>query len=281
FIQDKRLNSVGYCCATPKHKLDFNSSRNSFLAVENLTVLRGSKKIIEDVSFKTLPGTITAIVGPSGVGKSTFLKSMNRILETEAATHFLGDIKIEGISIFDKNTDLRRLRRKVGMVFQKPTPFPVSIFKNIAIPLCDESPMSRADLDIAVELNLSSVGLWEEVKDKLHSSALSLSGGQQQRLCIARAMSLKPTLMLLDEPCSSLDPMSTATMEQLLLDLRCQTTMLIVTHNLAQAKRISDQTALFWPENGVGKMVEVSRTKDFFGSPSSLEAKNYVNGLSG
>ncbi len=264
-----------------EQNFDFNCAFKSFLTVENLTVLRGSKKIIEGVCLKALPGTITAIVGPSGVGKSTFLKSINRILETDATTHFFGDIKIEGVSIFDKNTDLRRLRRKVGMVFQKPTPFPVSIFKNIAIPLCDQSPMSRADLDIAVELNLSSVGLWEEVKDKLHSSALSLSGGQQQRLCMARAMSLKPSLILLDEPCSSLDPMSTAIMEQLLLDLRSQTTMLIVTHNLAQAKRISDQTALFWPENGVGKMVEFSGTKDFFGSPSSLEAKSYVNGLSG
>ena len=275
------LDIIAASDGTTTRKLDLNCVPNSFLTVENLTVLRSSKKIIEGVGLKALPGTITAIVGPSGVGKSTFLKSINRILETEAATHFLGDIKIEGVSIFDKNTDLRRLRRKVGMVFQKPTPFPVSIFKNIAIPLCDESPMSRADLDIAVEYNLSSVGLWEEVKDKLHSSALSLSGGQQQRLCMARAMSLSPSLMLLDEPCSSLDPMSTAIMEQLLLDLRSQTTMLIVTHNLAQARRISDQTALFWPDNGVGKLVELSRTREFFGNPSSLEARNYVNGLSG
>ncbi len=275
------LDLIAASDGTTRRKLDLNCVPNSFLTVENLTVLRSSKKIIEGVGLKALPGTITAIVGPSGVGKSTFLKSINRILEIEAATHFLGDIKIEGVSIFDKNTDLRRLRRKVGMVFQKPTPSPVSIFKNIAIPLCDESPMSRADLDIAIEYNLSSVGLWEEVKDKLHSSALSLSGGQQQRLCMARAMSLSPSLMLLDEPCSSLDPMSTAIMEQLLLDLRSQTTMLIVTHNLAQAKRISDQTALFWPVNGVGKLVELSRTREFFGNPSSLEARSYVNGLSG
>jgi len=265
----------------PQHAWDSSFGLKSFLSVEKFAVVRGSKKIMEDVHLKTLSGSITAIVGPSGVGKSTFLKSINRILESEGATRFFGDIKIEGISIFDKNTELRCLRRKVGMVFQRPTPFPVSIFKNLAIPLCDERPMSRADLDIAVEWNLSSVGLWHEVKDKLHSSALMLSGGQQQRLCIARAMSLKPSMILLDEPCSSLDPMSTAVIEQLLLNLRSQTTMLIVTHNLAQAKRISDQTALFWPEDGVGKMVEVSATKDFFGNPSSLEAKNYVDGLSG
>jgi phosphate transport system ATP-binding protein len=264
-----------------KPRLNSKIRQESFLAVENLTVVRGSKKIIEGVSLNVPAGSITALVGPSGVGKSTFLKALNRILETESTTHFFGDVRIENVSIFAKHTDMRALRRKVGMVFQRPTSFPVSIFKNIAIPLQDSNRMSKSEVDAAVEMNLSSVGLWGEVKDKLHSSALLLSGGQQQRLCIARAMSLKPSLLLLDEPCSSLDPMSTAIIEQLILDLRRQTTILIVTHNLAQARRVSDQTALFWPENEIGKMVELAQTKDFFEAPVSLEAKSYVNGLSG
>jgi phosphate transport system ATP-binding protein len=253
----------------------------SFLEVENLTVVRGGKKVVDNVNLKAESGSITAVVGPSGVGKSTFLKVLNRILDTEGPAHYFGDVRLNQQSIFDKNLDLRELRRQVGMVFQKPTPFPISIFNNIAIPLKEARPLSRHALEGEVELYLSMVGLWSEVKDKLHSSAMALSGGQQQRLCIARAMSLKPILMLFDEPCSSLDPLSTAIIEELILDMRHHTTMMIVTHNLAQAKRVADQTALFWPQDEVGVLVEVAQTKDFFLSPKSPLTKRYVEGLSG
>lgn len=252
-----------------------------FLAVENLTVVRGVKKIVEKISLNLASGSITAVVGPSGVGKSTFLKVLNRILDTEGPAHYFGDVRLENRSIFDRNVDLRLLRRQVGMVFQKPTPFPVSIFKNISIPLKESRSISIKDLEREVELYLSMVGLWSEVKDKLHTPAMALSGGQQQRLCIARAMSLKPSLLLLDEPCSSLDPLSTSVIEELLLDMRRHTTMMIVTHNLAQAKRVADQTALFWPDHGVGFLVEIAQTKDFFQNPKSFYTQRYVDGLSG
>jgi phosphate transport system ATP-binding protein len=254
---------------------------HNFFEVKDLSVSLHGKKIIDEVSLSAPRGSITAIVGPSGVGKSTFLKVFNRILETESPVQISGTVEIENLSIYNKKVDLQALRRKVGMVFQRPTPFPVSIFKNISIPLSELNRFSTIELRIAVEKYLALVGLWDEVKDKLHHSALSLSGGQQQRLCIARAMSLNPSIMLFDEPCSSLDPRSTATIEELLGQLRSQTTMLIVTHNLAQARRVSDQTGLFWPINSVGKLVEWSPTTDFFEDPKSAYTKSYVFGHSG
>ena len=254
---------------------------NVLIEVEDLGVSIQNRKIFEGVNLTAPPRSITAIVGPSGVGKSTFLKVFNRILETETSVRMVGDIKIENQSIFNRKIELRTLRRKVGMVFQRPTPFPVSIFKNISIPLSESNPLPRTDLELVIEKYLTMVGLWNEVKDKLHLSALTLSGGQQQRLCIARAMSLQPSILLLDEPCSSLDPKSTAIIEDLLAHLRSYTTMMIVTHNLAQARRVSDQTALFWPENEIGKLVEWSSTADFFENPKCKYAKDYVFGHSG
>ena len=254
---------------------------NVLIKVEDLGVSIQNRKIFEGVNLTAPPRSITAIVGPSGVGKSTFLKVFNRILETETSVRMVGDIKIENQSIFNRKIELRTLRRKVGMVFQRPTPFPVSIFKNISIPLSESNPLPRTDLELVIEKYLTMVGLWNEVKDKLHLSALTLSGGQQQRLCIARAMSLQPSILLLDEPCSSLDPKSTAIIEDLLAHLRSYTTMMIVTHNLAQARRVSDQTALFWPENDIGKLVEWSSTADFFENPKCKYAKDYVFGHSG
>lgn len=254
---------------------------NNLIEVEDLGVSIQNRKIFEGVNLIAPPRSITAIVGPSGVGKSTFLKVFNRILETETSVRMVGDIKIENQSIFNRKIELRTLRRKVGMVFQRPTPFPVSIFKNISIPLSESNPLPRTDLELVIEKYLTMVGLWNEVKDKLHLSALTLSGGQQQRLCIARAMSLQPSILLLDEPCSSLDPKSTAIIEDLLAHLRSYTTMMIVTHNLAQARRVSDQTALFWPENDIGRLVECSPTADFFENPKCKYAKDYVFGHSG
>lgn len=249
--------------------------------VKDLSVSLQGKMIIDDINLNARRGSITAIVGPSGVGKSTFLKVFNRILETESPVQISGTVEIENHSIYNKKVNLQALRRKVGMVFQRPTPFPVSIFKNIAIPLSEFDHLPTIEVKIAVEKYLRLVGLWDEVKDKLQHSALSLSGGQQQRLCIARAMSLNPSIMLFDEPCSSLDPRSTATIENLLGQLRSQTTMLIVTHNLAQARRVSDQTGLFWPINNIGRLVECAPTIDFFENPKSNYTKSYVNGHSG
>jgi phosphate ABC transporter ATP-binding protein len=227
---------------------------------------------------------ITAIIGASGCGKSTFLKSLNRIAELEGKIHIQGTVRVLGQDIYHPSTNLPVLRRYVGMVFQKPAPFPMSIYQNVAYGAKHYLP--KAEIGWAVERALKQAFLWDEVKDRLHSSALALSGGQQQRLCIARSLAVQPQILLLDEPCSALDPISTAKIEQLLTHLKSELTIVIVTHNLAQAQRIAQWTAFFantssTVQGSAGQLVEFADTATLFRSPRSPLTQDYISGRIG
>jgi phosphate transport system ATP-binding protein len=226
---------------------------------------------------------VTAIIGPSGCGKSTFIKALNRIGELEAAVKTEGQVEFYGQDIYHPQVNLNQLRRQIGMVFQKPNPFPMSIYENVAYGVkIGEEKVRRSDLDIVVESALQGAALWNEVKDKLHKSALGLSGGQQQRLCIARALAVKPQVLLMDEPCSALDPIASMKIEELMHDLRNDLTIAIVTHNMQQAARISDYTAFFsTDESRVGHMVEFGETKQIFSFPVDTRTNDYVSGRFG
>lgn len=227
---------------------------------------------------------ITAIVGPSGSGKSTVLLSINRLLEAVTDAQVNGQVIVDGNDVYASATDLKSLRRRVGTVFQRPTAFPLTIFENIAIPLKEFEQNTKPALREKIEQVLIRVGLWDEVKDRLHTPAQSLSGGQMQRLCIARALALNPEVLLLDEPCSALDPLASRKIEDLLLSLRGEKTIVTVTHNLAQARRLSDYVALFWPCSPVhcaGTILEFSPTHKFFERPEAKLARDYIAGVVG
>ncbi len=235
----------------------------------------GTYQALHDVSMTVRANHVTACIGPSGCGKSTFLRTLNRMSETVPNARVEGAITLDGEDIFA--LDVTALRRRVGMVFQKSNPFPKSIFENVAYGLRINGGLSRARLAEQVEHSLVRAALWDEVKDKLHQSALGLSGGQQQRLCIARALAVDPEVLLLDEPCSALDPIATAKIEELLLDLADSCTIVIVTHNMQQAARVSDYTGFFL----LGRMVEFDRTEKIFQNPSSKETEDYITGRFG
>jgi phosphate transport system ATP-binding protein len=220
---------------------------------------------------------VTAIIGPSGCGKSTLLRIFNRIYSVYPKLHATGEVLLDGENILDAKYSLNRLRSKVGMVFQKPVPFPMSIYKNVAYGIAHHERLSRADMEERVELALRQAALWDEVKDKLKQNALSLSGGQQQRLCIARAVALRPEVILLDEPTSALDPIATAKIEQLLADLKQQFTIAIVTHNMQQAARCSDYTAFMY----MGELVEFGETETIFTRPRQTRTEDYITGRFG
>jgi len=252
------------------------------LRVRNLAFYYGAKKALEGVSIDMYQNQVTALIGPSGCGKSTFIKSLNRIGELE------GDVKVEGLvefygqSIYAKNVNLNQLRRQIGMVFQKPNPFPMSIYDNVAYGLRVFGRVSKTKLDEAVETALRGAALWNEVKDNLRKSALGLSGGQQQRLCIARAMAVRPKILLMDEPCSALDPISTMKIEDLIHSLRNEVTIVIVTHNMQQASRVSDFTAFFnTDESRIGQLVEFGSTPQIFGAATDSRTRDYVEGRFG
>jgi phosphate transport system ATP-binding protein len=251
------------------------------MTAERLTLRYHGKPAFEDVSLEIPAGTITAVVGPSGCGKTSFLTCLNRLTELIPGASMTGSLRLSGGEIGNGTVDLIALRRRVGMIFQKPNPFPLSIRKNLEFPLREHGVRDRAEIDATVEKCLRDVGLWDEVKDRLAAPALSLSGGQQQRLSIARALALKPEMLLLDEPCSALDPISSGVVEDLIKSLRPRYTMVIVTHNLAQARRIADQVAVFWVQNGTGRLIEKGPVAQIFDSPRDPLTAAYISGTRG
>lgn len=253
----------------------------ALIQTENLTLQYGQKIVFANISLDVNAGEILALVGPSGCGKTSFLSCLNRLTDLIPQCRVGGKIRIGTLEVLDAKINAIALRRKVGMIFQKPNPFPLSIWKNLELPLREHGIRNREQIDAIVETCLQDVGLWDEVKDRLHTSALALSGGQQQRLCIARALGLQPEILLLDEPCSALDPISSGIVEDLIVSLRSRYTLLIVTHNLAQAKRIADKVALFWVQDGVGQLVESGSTKQIFENPQHPLTVAYVTGARG
>jgi phosphate transport system ATP-binding protein len=254
---------------------------NPFIEVEQLSLHYGQKPAFHNVTLSINKGCITALVGPSGCGKTSFLTSFNRLTDIIPGCRVAGRIRLDGLDVLAPQTDVIRLRRRVGMIFQKPNPFPLSILKNLEFPLREHGHKDRERIATSIETVLRDVGLWDEVKDRLHSPALALSGGQQQRLCMARALVLSPEVLLLDEPCSALDPLSSGVVEDLIVGLRGRYTVLIVTHNLAQARRIADYTALFWVQNGAGQLIESGTTKQIFEEPRDPLTAAYVSGMRG
>ena len=248
------------------------------LEAVRLTALYGRRAVVTDVSILFPAHTVTAVIGPSGCGKSTFLRCLNRMHELSEGGWVTGRVLLDGADIYDPSVDPVRLRRRIGMVFQRPTPFPtMSIYDNVAAGLRVNGRRPRADVDGAVERALRRAALWDEVKDRLRTSALALSGGQQQRLCIARALAPEPEVLLLDEPTASLDPAGTQRIEELCHELKAGYTIVIVTHNLQQAARISDYTAFFY----LGELVEVDRTETLFTKPRAERTEAYITGRFG
>ncbi|MEP0780608.1 phosphate ABC transporter ATP-binding protein [Microcoleus sp. ZQ-A2] len=251
------------------------------IQTEQLSLHYGEKPIFADVTLPIHEGCITALVGPSGCGKTSFLSCLNRLTDLIPRCRVSGRIQMDLLDILDAKIDAIALRRRVGMIFQKPNPFPLTIWKNLALPLHEHGVRNREQVDQIIETTLQDVGLWDEVKDRLNAPALSLSGGQQQRLCIARALVLKPEVLLLDEPCSALDPISSGVVEDLIASLRGRYTQLIVTHNLAQARRIADYAALFWVQDGVGRLIEYGTVEQIFETPQEALTAAYVTGIRG
>jgi phosphate transport system ATP-binding protein len=246
------------------------------MRTENLSLTYGDRLIFKEISLDILPGSVTALIGPSGCGKTSFLSCLNRLTELNVHSKLQGRIRLGGIDTTKIN--VIELRRRVGMLFQKPVPFPFSIKKNIEFPLREHGINQRDEIENIVETVLKDVGLWDEVKNRLNASAFSLSGGQQQRLCLARALALKPEVLLMDEPCSALDPISCDVIEELIANLRGKYTVLIVTHNLAQAKRIADNISLLWNINGVGHLIESGSVEQIFEAPQHSLTSAYING---
>jgi phosphate transport system ATP-binding protein len=232
---------------------------------------------LKSINLVIEANTVTALIGPSGCGKSTYLRTLNRMNDLIDGVKITGEILIEGKDIYRKKLEIDDLRKKVGMVFQKPNPFPKSIFENVAFGLRVNGEKNKAFIEERVVRSLNQAALWEEVKDKLKKSAFELSGGQQQRLCIARALAIEPSIILMDEPASALDPISTAKIEELIYELKSQYTIVIVTHNMQQAGRVSDKTAFFY----LGELVEYNDTKKIFTAPSDQRTQNYVTGRFG
>jgi phosphate transport system ATP-binding protein len=248
------------------------------IAVTDMNFYYGAKKALQGITINMPANLVTAFIGPSGCGKSTFLRSLNRMNDIIAGTRVEGDIRIDGRDIYKDNIDIVDLRRRVGMVFQKSNPFPKSIFENIAYGIrLNALAKRRGEIEERVEESLRHAAIWEEVKDRLHEPALALSGGQQQRLCIARALAIKPDVLLMDEPASALDPIATQRIEELIYQLKSEFTIVIVTHNMQQAARVSDLTAFFW----LGKLVEVGATDKIFTNPAQKLTEDYVTGRFG
>ncbi len=247
------------------------------LATRNVNAYYGNKKVLQDVNMQVRPNTVTALIGPSGCGKSTFLRLFNRMNDYIDTFRKEGEIIINGIDIYRKKIKIEELRKTIGMVFQKPNPFPKSIYENVAYGLRIQGINNKTTLDEIVEKSLIQSALWEEVKDDLKKNALALSGGQQQRLCIARALAVEPSVILMDEPASALDPVSTSKIEDLIYELKQHYTILIVTHNMHQAGRVSDKTGFFY----LGELVEFGDTKQIFTNPKNNKTENYISGRFG
>ncbi len=251
---------------------------NSVISVKDLCLwYNKTSQALKNVSIDIEENAITALIGPSGCGKSTFLKTLNRMNDLISGVKITGDIRYRGKDIFDPATDVNELRREIGMVFQKPNPFPMSIYDNIAYGPRTHGIRNRAKLDEIVENSLRGAAIWDEVKDRLKKSALGLSGGQQQRLCIARALAVEPDVLLMDEPTSALDPISTSKIEELAIELKNRYTIVIVTHNMQQAVRISDNTAFFL----LGDLIEYGSTEKMFEQPEDKRTEDYITGRFG
>ena len=257
------------------HELDPVDAK---LTARDVSVFYGEKKALDTVSIDIPTEYVTAFIGPSGCGKSTFLRTLNRMNDTIANARVEGEIKLDGEDIYRSGMDVVQLRARVGMVFQKPNPFPKSIYENVAYgPRIHGIASGKADMDAIVERSLKRAGLWDEAKDRLTDSGTALSGGQQQRLCIARAIAVDPEVILMDEPCSALDPIATARIEELIDDLRGRYAIVIVTHSMQQAARVSQRTAFFH----LGKMVEYGKTSEIFTNPREERTKDYITGRYG
>jgi phosphate transport system ATP-binding protein len=247
------------------------------VSIEDLSFYYGGFQALKDINVRLHDRKVTAFIGPSGCGKSTLLRVLNRIYELYPNQRAEGKVMIDGENILRRGQDVNLLRAKIGMVFQKPTPFPMTIFDNIAFGVQLYERLSRSELDGRVEEALTRAALWDEVKDKLNQSGTSLSGGQQQRLCIARSMATRPEIILLDEPCSALDPISTAKIEELIAELSNHYTIVIVTHNMQQASRVSDYTAFMF----LGELIEFDTTEKIFTTPSKTQTEDYITGRFG
>lgn len=245
--------------------------------IEKLNLYYGDNHALHDIDMEITAHKITALIGPSGCGKSTFLKTLNRMNDLISCVRIEGKVTLDGEDIYDKRVDTTKLRKKVGMVFQQPNPFPLSIYDNIAYGPRIHGIKKKSDLDEIVEKSLNGAAIWDETKDRLNKSALGLSGGQQQRLCIARALAVEPEVLLMDEPTSALDPISTSKIEELLLQLKKQYTVVIVTHNMQQASRVSDKTAFFL----LGDLIEFNDTFTLFSMPTSKKTEDYITGRFG
>jgi phosphate transport system ATP-binding protein len=244
---------------------------------KNLDFYYGDFKALDGITISMKDNSVTALIGPSGCGKSTFLRTINRMNDLIDNTKITGSITIDGENIYDKNINIDELRKTVGMVFQKPNPFPKTIFENVAYGLRVNGFKDKQLIEERVHSSIQKVALWDEVKDKLNKSAFELSGGQQQRLCIARALAIQPSIILMDEPTSALDPISTSKVEDLIFELKKQYTIIIVTHNMQQAARISDTTAFFY----MGKLIEHDKTNTIFTKPTQKQTEDYITGRFG
>jgi phosphate transport system ATP-binding protein len=252
--------------------------RPTKIDVDRLNFYYGSKRALDTISLRMQANVVTAFIGPSGCGKSTFLRTLNRMNDIIPGTRVEGTVLIDGLPIYGPGVDVVQLRRRVGMVFQKSNPFPKSIFENVAYGLrINHLARSKSEISDRVEESLRAAAIWDEVKDRLHESALALSGGQQQRLCIARALAIRPEVLLMDEPASALDPIATQRIEELIYDLKRQYTIVIVTHSMQQAARVSDVTAFFW----LGRVVEYDRTDKIFTAPAEKLTEDYITGRCG
>ncbi|OOV27080.1 phosphate ABC transporter ATP-binding protein [Flavobacterium sp. LM5] len=245
--------------------------------VTDLSLFYGEKKALSSVSMQIQANKVTALIGPSGCGKSTFLRCINRMNDLIPGVKISGRMLVEGIDIYDKEVDVVNIRKKIGMVFQKSNPFPKSIFENVAYGPRINGIKNKTQLDEIVEVSLRQAAIWEELKDRLDDSAMGLSGGQQQRLCIARTLAVNPDIILMDEPASALDPLSTSKIEELVHELKEQYTIVIVTHNMQQAARTSDHTAFFY----MGELIEMGKTKDIFTKPEKKQTEDYITGRFG
>ncbi len=273
-------NHSGSATASQGTKSDNSMDEHSkpMIEVENLDFYYGKSKALHNVSLKIPANEVTAFIGPSGCGKSTLLRCFNRMNDLIEGTRIgAGHIKIQGVDIYDPSVDVIALRRQVGMVFQKSNPFPKSIYQNISYGLELQGVKDKKRLDAVVEKSLRGAALWDEVKDRLHTSALGLSGGQQQRLCIARAIAVEPAVILMDEPCSALDPIATSKVEELIHELKKNFTIVIVTHSMQQAGRCSDKTAFFY----IGKLIEMDVTQRIFTKPANQQTEDYITGRFG
>lgn len=252
-------------------------SSNIRMKVSNATFFYGKVKALDNIDLDVYKNKVTALIGPSGCGKSTFIRLLNRMNDLIPQSKFQGEVSLDGVNIYSPKEDVVEIRRKIGMVFQKPNPFPKSIMENVAYGLEVNGMRSRKEREAKVVSALKQAALWKEVQDRLHESALKLSGGQQQRLCIARCLAIEPEVILFDEPCASLDPISTRSIEELILELKERYTIVIVTHNMQQAARVSDYTAFLY----LGKLIEFGETEKLFTVPQNKMTEEYLTGKFG